>query len=203
MKRVSIKSLLTLHLFFLLGVAPLFGNKPFVQLEAIQLGNYHSIKDYPKAKGVNLKIKVPKGWKVEEGDRPNVVVKFINGSDVFLVTVEDYMTFVSKKNARALFEDEEFVNNLSQGFSNVFQQWELLEKKRMTIDNYPALELVVAGKGERIGIQYEVVMKTWYIFVEDKIIYLQGSTPKSENRSAKSQLFNLLTNSVVLPDQYN
>ena len=167
------------------------------------LGEYYSIKDHPKAKGVNLKVKVPKGWEVLEGDRPNVVVKFLNGNDMFLVMVRDAETFISKKSAKELFEDEEFVTELKGTYNSQFNKWSLIDKKTVTIDNYPALELTVNGSGERLGVNFEMIMKTWYFFYEDKFIYLQGSGVKSNTWAERSQLFSLITNSVVLPDQYN
>jgi hypothetical protein len=169
----------------------------------IQLGEYYSIKDHPKAKGVNLKVKVPKGWEIMEGDRPNVVVKFLNVNDMFLVMVKNFETFVSKKNAKELFEDEEFISELTGAYNSQFKQWTLLDKKVVTIDNYPALELVVRGSGERVGVKFEMVMKTWYFFYEDKFIYLQGSAEKSNTWASKSQVFSMVANSVILLDQYN
>jgi hypothetical protein len=203
MKMGFLKILITLHLFFFIGATPLFGNNPFVQLNAIQLGKYHSIKDHPKAKGVNLNLKAPEGWKVEEGDRPNVVVKFVNGSDLFLLMVKDTETFISKGDAKELFQDEEFISELTGSYNSQFKKWTLLDKKLVTIDNYPALELIVSGYGERLVVKFEMVIKTWYFFYEDKFIYLQGSGIKSPTWTTKSQLFSLIANSVVLPDQYN
>ena len=34
-----------------------------------------SIKDHPKAKGINLKLRVPVGWEIEEAQGPNIVKK--------------------------------------------------------------------------------------------------------------------------------
>lgn len=196
------KWLMKIYLLVLL-VITISASAPLKSTSNIQLGEYHSIKDHPKAKGVNLKVKVPKGWKVEEGDRPNVVVKFVNGTDLFLVMVKDSETFISKKDARELFEDEEFISELKGAYKSQFSRWSLLEKKIVTIENHPTLELVVSGTKERLGVEFEMVMKTWYFFYEDKFIYLQGSGVKSNTWPARSQLFSLIANSVVLPDQYN
>lgn len=38
----------------------------------------YSTKEHPKAKGIEMRLGYPKGWKQEEGDRPNVVQKFTN-----------------------------------------------------------------------------------------------------------------------------
>ena len=61
-----------------------------------QLGEYLSLKDHPKAKGVNMKIKVPIGWEVKDGDRPNIVKKFIKGDNVYLIQIRDNITFFSR-----------------------------------------------------------------------------------------------------------
>lgn len=196
------KWLIKIYLLLLL-VITISASAPINSTSNIQLGEYHSIKDHPKAKGVNLKVKVPKGWKVEEGDRPNVVVKFVNGNDLFLVMVKDTETFISKKDAQEIFEDEEFISELTGAFNSQFSRWSLLEKKIVTLENHPTLELVVSGTNERLGVKFEMVLKTWYFFYEDKFIYLQGSTVKSPSWAAKSQLFSLTANSVILPDQYN
>ncbi len=196
------KWLIKIYLLLLL-VITISASAPLKSASNIQLGEYHSIKDHPKAKGVNLKVKVPKGWEILEGDRPNVVVKFLNSNDMFLVMVRDTETFISKKSAKELFEDEEFVTELKGAYNSQFKEWTLLDKKTVTIDNYPALELTVSGSGERLGVNFEMIMKTWYFFYEDKFIYLQGSGVKSNTWAARSQLFSLIANSVVLPDQYN
>jgi len=168
------------------------------------LGEYYSIKDHPKAKGVNLKLKVPKGWEILEGDRPKVVVKFLNGSDVFLITVAEAETFFSKKSAKELLSDDEFTNELISEVNNSnFKFWKLLSKKEVTIDKYPAIEYSIRGRGERVGIEYEIIVKTWYFIYEDKIISLQGSTIDFSNISNKDRLYTLIANSVILPDQYN
>lgn len=196
------KWLIKIYLLLLL-VITISASAPLKSTSNIQLGEYHSIKNHPKAKGVNLKVKVPKGWEILEGDRPNVVVKFLNSNDMFLVMVRDTETFISKKSAKELFEDEEFVTELKGAYNSQFNEWSLLDKKTVTIDNYPALELTVSGSGERLGVNFEMLMKTWYFFYEDKFIYLQGSGVKSNTWAARSQLFSLIANSVVLPDQYN
>jgi hypothetical protein len=191
-----------IYLLLLLMIT-ISASSPLKVSSNIQLGEYYSIKDHPKAKGVNLKVKVPKGWEIMEGDRPNVVVKFLNVNDMFLVMVKNFETFVSKKNAKELFEDEEFISELTGAYNSQFKQWTLLDKKVVTIDNYPALELVVRGSGERVGVKFEMVMKTWYFFYEDKFIYLQGSAEKSNTWASKSQVFSMVANSVILLDQYN
>ena len=80
----------------------------------IQLGEYISIKDHPKAKGVNMKLKAPIGWEISEGDRPNVVKKFVKDGNSFIVLVKDNVTFFSRKEIKELFKDDKFTNEFIQ-----------------------------------------------------------------------------------------
>lgn len=168
-----------------------------------QLGEYHSIADHPKAKGVNLKIKTPKGWEVKEGDRPNIVVKFVKGTENYLVMVKDLPTFFSKSQARELFSDPEYVNNLSEEFETIFNNVNISNQRIVTVDNYPALEFEVSGSKEQLGLTINFKMKIWQIVYEDKIINLHGTAVNNEKSSTLLNFFTILTNSVVLPDQYN
>lgn len=167
-----------------------------------QLGEYHSIEGHPKAKGVNLKIKAPKGWEVKEGDRPNIVAKFVNGAENYLVMVKDLPTFFSKSQARELFSDPEYVNNLSEEFEKIFNNIKISNQRIVTVDNYPALEFEVSGSKEQFGLIIHFKMKNWQIVYEDKIINLQGTAINNEKSSTLLNFFTMLTNSVVLPDQY-
>lgn len=53
------------------------------------LGDFLSIDGHPKAKGINLKIKPPVGWKIEEGDRPNIVKKFVYENNSYMIITKD------------------------------------------------------------------------------------------------------------------
>ena len=81
-----------------------------------KLGDYISIKDHPKAKGVNLKLKAPSDWQIMEADRPNIVKKFVNDNSTYMITVKDYITFLSRKkrllsgsNERYCFSTNSFI----------------------------------------------------------------------------------------------
>ena len=43
---------------------------------SFKLGDYITIKDHPKSKGINLQIRPPLNWSVVEGNGPNIVKKF-------------------------------------------------------------------------------------------------------------------------------
>lgn len=168
-----------------------------------ELGEYLSIKDHPKSKDVNLKLKVPIGWKVEEGDRPNIVKKFTKGGNTYLILIKENMTFFSRNETRDLLSDESFVTEFVQETSSVMKNSEILEKSIVTIDTYPTLQFKVSGKMERSGITIPMVMKCWVVFFEDKIVFLQSMGINNAEFRALEQLYFLITNSVIFPDQYN
>jgi len=169
-----------------------------------QLGDYLSLNGHPKAKGVNLKIKVPIGWEVQEGDRPNIVVKFVKGRSVFLIQIKDNITFISRNEAKESFLDPESKDLLIEGYTSIFQNPEILSNKIVAVDNYPALNFEIKGSTQIEGNQLEYRTKFWLIYYEDKIITIQGSILDNGDYDVlKSYFFNLISNSVILPDQYD
>ncbi|TDQ15196.1 hypothetical protein DFQ04_3082 [Algoriphagus boseongensis] len=168
-----------------------------------QLGEYHSIADHPKAKGVNLKFKVPKGWEIQEGDRPNIVVKFISEGDSYLVQVNEAPTFVSKNQAKELLSDSEYLDGLIEEYNSIFNEVEMISNRLVTVDNYPALEIELKGSMERVGAVINFRMKIWQIVYEDRFITLQGGVFTGREYQSKLNLFTQISNTVIFPDQYN
>jgi hypothetical protein len=168
-----------------------------------QIGEYLSIKDHPKAKGVNLKIQVPVGWEVKEGDRPNIVKKFVKGDNVYLIQIFDNVTFYSRKQSRESIQKESFVSDLIQKESSFLKNFEVLEQSIITIDTYPAIQYKVKGEIEQMGYKVPFIMKSWLILYEDKFIILQSMASNNLNFNENEQLYSLITNSVIFPEHYN
>ena len=168
-----------------------------------ELGEYLSIKDHPKAKEVNLKLKVPIGWEVKEGDRPNIVKKFVKEGNTYLILIKENMTFFSRNEIKELFQDDNFVNEFVQESSSVLKKPEILDQSIMTIDTYPTVQFKVKGTMEQSGLTIPMIMKCWVIFYEDKIVFLQAIGIDNAEFRALEQLYFLITNSVIFPEQYN
>lgn len=168
-----------------------------------QLGEYISIKDHPKAKEVNLKIKVPIGWEVKEGDRPNIVKKFVNEGNTYLILIKDNVTFFSRKQMRESLQEDNFVKEFVQEASSFLKSPQVIDQSVVTIDTYPAVQFKVKGKMELQGLTFPVIMKCWVVFYEDKIIFLQAMGIDNPEFRALEQLYALITNSVIFPEQYN
>jgi len=167
------------------------------------LGEYISIKDHPKAKEVNLKLKVPVGWEVKEGDRPNIVKKFTNEGNTYLILIKDNVTFFSRKQIREILQEDNLVNEFVQEVSSSLKNPQVINQSIVTVDSYPAIQLKVKGKMERLGYTFPMIMNCWVVFYEDKIIFLQAMGINNPEFRALEQLYQLITNSVIFPEQYN
>ena len=168
-----------------------------------KLGEYLSIKDHLKAKGINLKLQQPIGWRVAEGERPNIVKKFVYGDNMYLVLIKDNSMFISRKEAKELLSDEATVQEIIQEQISHLSGVKILNKKIITVDNYPALEFTANGGMERIGIQTNMIVKIWIVLYEDKFVFLQCSSVSKKSFNALEPLFNSITNSVIFPVQYD
>jgi len=169
----------------------------------IELGEYVSIKDHPKAKEVNLKLKVPVGWDVKEGDRPNIVKKFTNEGNTYLILIKDNVTFFSRKQIREALQEDNFVKDFVQEASSFLKNPQFIDQSIVTIDTYPTVQFKVKGKMERSGLTFPIIMKCWVVFYEDKIIFLQAMGVDNSEFRALELLYTLITNSVIFPEQYN
>jgi hypothetical protein len=168
-----------------------------------KLGDYLSIKGHPKAKGVNLKLKVPIGWEVKEGNRPNIVKKFVKDGSTYLILIKEHMVFFSRNENKDLFEEDNFVNEIVQESISSFNNPEVLDQSTMTIDTYPTIQFKAKGTKERLGITIPMIMRNWMIFYEDKIVLLSCSGIDNGEFKALEKLYFLITNSVIFPEQYN
>jgi len=168
-----------------------------------KLGDYISTKDHPKAKDVNLKLKVPIGWEILEADRPNIVKKFVNENNSYMILIKDYMTFLSRKEAKEMLSDKEFTDELINGASSFLKKPQILNQNIITVDTYPTVEFTVKGEAERVGYKFGMTMKFWFIFYEDKMVLLQGGGLDNAEFKVLESLYTSITNSVVFPEQYN
>jgi len=169
-----------------------------------KLGRYINIKDHPKSKSVNLKIKSPiVGWEIEEGDRPNIVYKFVYKTNYYMILIKENVMFFSKNEAKELLNDKAYVNELLIEISSLLRDVEIMSHKIVTVDTYPTLEYVMKGKKERMGKELNVIIKAWVLFYEDKFVNLQCMSFDAKEFKILEKLYDSITNSVIFPDQYN
>jgi hypothetical protein len=166
------------------------------------LGDYLSIKGHPKAKDVDFKIKIPVGWEIKEGDRPNVIKTFTHKGNTFLIIIKDNATFFSRNEARQFLKPD-YVEELIAESSSSLKNTETLNSQIITIDTYPAVEFTIRGNKESSGYDIRLIMKSWLIFYEDKIVLLQCAGLDGKEFKTLESLYNLIASSVIFPEQYD
>jgi hypothetical protein len=166
------------------------------------LGEYVSIKGHPKSKGVNLKLRSPVGWEFLDGDRPNIVKKFIHADNIYLILIRDNSTFVSRKEAKEFFSDGAAVDELIEGTLHPMTNFKVVSKEAVTLDNYPAMQFAITGELEQMGVKSKFFAKVWLVFFEDKVVMLQGICADSRRLESLEVLYNQITNSIIFPEQY-
>jgi hypothetical protein len=167
------------------------------------LGDFISIDGHPKAKGVNLKIKPPGYWEIKEGDRPNIVKKFLHQNNSYMIIIKDNYTFLSRNEAKQLLDDKVVINEFLTEATSFLKNPEILNQGIVSVDKYPALVFTFKGWMERSGINMELISKNWIIFYEDKVVFLQGTGLANAEFKKMESVYNLITNSVIFPEQYN
>jgi len=167
------------------------------------LGEYISIDGHPKSKGVNLKLRPPIGWQIEEGDRPNIVQKFLFKNNNYMIMVKDNIMFFSRNGIREILSDDEYVNEFLSEASSLLTNPQLLNYRVVSVDKYPSLEFTMRGEMERLGIKMSIKQKCWMVFFEDKIVYLQCGGLDNNEFTALEKLYDLITYSVIFPEQYD
>jgi len=184
-----------------------FGNKlrTRITIKSDEFSNLNfSLGDYLniRAKDVDIKLKIPLGWEIDEGDRPNIIKTFVYKGNTYLIIIKDNATFFSRNEVRKILTPEyvkEFISESSTAFKNA----ETLNDQIVTIDTYPTLEFTIRGNKEISGYDIKMIMKSWVIFYEDKIVLLQCAGLDGKEFKTLEPLFNRITNSVIFPEQYN
>lgn len=168
-----------------------------------KLGKFISLKNHPKSKGVNLKLKAPIGWDVKEGDLPNTIKKFVKEGNTYSILIDERETFYSRRQNKELLESDNFLHEFNLEISSALKNQEIIEKSIVTVDSYPTAYSKVKGKKEISGIEIPMIMKFWIVFYEDKLVFLQAGGLDDNEFKALEKLYLMITNSVVFPDQYN
>lgn len=164
---------------------------------------YISIKDHPKAKGVNLEIQIPLGWKVEEGNRPNTVKIFTFLQNSYNIVITDNITFFSRKQAQKYLEENKLEEQYKQTFEPLYKDVEIIEYSLVKIDSYPAVQLKIKAKMELSeGLTVPVIIKQWSVLYEDKIITLHSMSDDNIFFKEFELIFTSITNSIIFPEQY-
>lgn len=164
-----------------------------------------------KAKGVAFSIEVPKTWAAREGDRPNIVQKFVSengkGFELLLVLIKEMSLLpgetITERDVAEILNPTDIKDFLPEGA-------EYITSGKLTLENLPGFWVHFKSNVLRVrnSIGMETMMCT--IFYKNKMIQIQGQVTTSINEKSMDRgglkhyekLFNLMTNSFVVANIY-
>jgi hypothetical protein len=166
---------------------------------------------HPKAKSVNFKISYPNSWAAAEGERPNIVQKFVseggNGLEMAMIITKELPIpagmVVTKEDMRELFAASGLSEMLPAGA-------EFIDSQSTEIEATPAGILEYRMNGDRAGISLMIHAWTLNFIYEKILVQVQfqvggpaGGRKEVNQRMAEFKpLFTLMANSIVFPDKW-
>lgn len=169
-----------------------------------------------KAKGVRMKISYPRTWKAAEGDRPNIVQKFLGGSVrgmTMTVTIQTRsipgfaeMTEKERQELKTEFLSRDMAKEC------VPEVGRLISHKVTKIDGEPCAMMEFESLGERVGLK--IGLKNLVFFIPRKDVLLTvtcatagdvstGFDAINKHYEEAKPLFLLISSSCVLTDKWD
>lgn len=167
-------------------------------------------KNHPKSKNSDWQIKVPKSWKAEEADRPNIIQKFIDdygdGINSIMLYVKELPLEKGYKVTNKELTDFFVESNMKEMVPNGQR---FLSFEKIQIEGKIAGMLEMEGITERINNKAQMRSVQFIFIHENKMFMLQcfvSSLDLSEDLSLKMKkylpLFKSVANTIVLFDRY-
>ena len=194
----------------LLMFNPNYQKNPIEELNDKFIQTYNS-KDNPKAKGVDFSVKVPKSWKSQEANRPNIVRKFTSNNGYI---VED--TFMENIMLGVYDLPIEVKKLTSQDVTDVCndipENSVLRDCKEAILENLPAVVKRFKLNMKRLENSMNMEVVQYNVFYKNKMIIIQGQVgTMNEKISEKTLLerfekfkpvFNYVANSLMISNLY-
>jgi hypothetical protein len=188
------KKLLFLALFILASYITVCGQDSYYMDK-----DYAVFQRHPKAKGLDFKIKVPSGWILEEGTRPNVVCKLTQGNSSFMIIVRHNLTFLSRKQAKVFLDSEELAEGYLESSERMVDQ-KIVSVSNTIVDTYPAklFEMQYKMHIPMVNKMYDFHSYFWTVCYEDLLILIQATALQKDFQSLSFRFHDILQNIVLL-----
>jgi len=171
-----------------------------------------STAGHSKSKGLNMVMSYPSSWKAMEGERPNIVQKFVSdagrGLEMVMIITKNLPLApgesLSIDELREILSPAQLKEMLPQGAT-------LIGAKSTSIEGVPAGMLEYRLQQERAGISLSMQFVSYIFFSGATMVQLQCGVTIGQSTSiaALSQrmkefkpLFFLMANSIVLQDKW-
>lgn len=194
----------------LLMFNPNYQKNPIEELNDKFIQTYNS-KDNPKAKGVDFSVKVPKSWKSQEANRPNIVRKFTsnNGYIVEDTFMENIMILVYDLPIEVKKLTSQDVTDVC---NDIPENSVLRECKEAILENLPVVVQRLKLNMKRLENSMNMEVVQYNVFYKNKMIIIQGQVgTMNEKISEKTLLerfekfkpvFNYVANSLMISNLY-
>ena len=182
----------------LLMFNPNYQKNPIEELNDKFIQTYNS-KDNPKAKGVDFSVKVPKSWKSQEANRPNIVRKFTsnNGYIIEDTFIENIMILVYDLPIEVKKLTSQDVTDVC---NDIPENSVLRECKATTLENLPVVVQRLKLNMKRLENSMNMEVVQYNVFYKNKMIIIQGQVgTMNEKISEKTLLERLPKNTVLNP----
>lgn len=170
-----------------------------------------STAGHSKAKGLSITIEYPKTWQAVEGERPNIVQKFVsregsrNGTSLLMIQDLPVDTsHMTEKEMTKILSPEAIRQFIPNG-------GKFISGKRTKIDGLPGAWVVYTVESERAGANLRLYSITFISYFRNKLITLQCAVGGLASESSVEQeqkfktlipLFQLMANSIIVHDRY-
>lgn len=164
-----------------------------------------------KAKGVEFSIESPKTWIAKEGNRPNIVQKFVSengrGLKLLLILIKEIPLQpgekISEKDVLEILNPKDIQDFIPAGAV-------YLNSGKLTLENLPGFWLHLKSKLSRVRNTFDVETIIYTIFYKNKMIQIQGQVTTAVNGDPAEpdglkkyeKLFDQIANSLVINNIY-
>lgn len=191
----------------LLSHNPTFQKYPEKEILEGFVNDYYT-KESPKSEGLNIKIKYPKSWKSENGDRPHVVKKFTSnnghGLEALIIMIKKIDEALSVSELNMLLSEEGIKYQLPDNAKVISV------KPGLNIEGLTATSVTFYQELPRLDINVGMISEWYLMFFEKYMISLMftvGSISNDygsifKNYEINRKLFWLLANNFVILSKY-
>lgn len=163
-------------------------------------------RGHPKSKGVVFTIKYPSAWRAGEGERPNIVQKFVGqssrGLEMALILTKSLPAAPTPAEIKDTLSPDSLKGFAPEGATNI-------RAVSTKIEGEPAGVFEFTTRQERAGLAVDMHMITLVFFQGRNMVQVQfqvaGQAPSSDlqNRVAACRpVFQLMMNSIVFDDKW-
>ena len=162
-----------------------------------------------KAKGLKYQFDVPKSWAAKEGNRPNIVQKFVSqnghGMDIIMtrVGVIPEISNVSAEDVKQMLESGDAKLMLPKNA-------DFIKGRFVTIDNIPGVALEYKARGSYVDKELFSHNIDFHLYYQNKIVSVSCTVGASKENESKidgvfntyKTLFEFVAGSFVLQNQW-